>query len=76
MIRYSPLVGKRMDVLYRIGANHLLASRLLLADSGESIFAEQRFDQSGSVKTFHFKIPYHCICRLSEINPDATPTLT
>ena len=76
MIRYSPLVGKRMDVLYRIGANHLLASGLLLAGSGKFIFVEQRFDESGSVKTFHFKIPYHCVVRLSEINPDATPTLT
>ena len=69
MIRYSRLVGKRAEVVYRVGAIHLLAVGLLLADSGESIFVEQHFDQSGSVKTFHLKIPYHCIVQLSESIP-------
>ncbi len=76
MIRYAPLVGKRVEVVYRLGTIHLLAAGLLLADSGESIFVEQRLDQEGAFKTFHLKIPYHCILRLSEIAPDSMPTRT
>ena len=76
MGRYSPLVGKRVEVVYRSGTIHLLAAGLLLADSGESIFVEQHLDQNGPFKTFHLKVPYHCIVRLSEISPDSTPTPT
>jgi hypothetical protein len=76
MIRYSPLVGKRVEVVYRLGTMHLVVAGLLLEDSGESIVVEQHLDQNGPVKTFHLKIPHHCIVRLNEINPDPTATLT
>jgi len=65
-----------VEVVYRLGTMHLVVAGLLLADSEESIFVEQHLDQNGPVKTFHLKIPHHCIVRLSEINPDPTPTLT
>ena len=66
MSRYTSLVGKRAEVTYRVGSLNLSAAGTLVADSGEFIFVEQHFDQRGSVKTFHLKIPYHCIVRLSE----------
>lgn len=72
MPRYSALVGKRVQVVYRVGNVHLVVAGLLLGDSGQSIFLEQCFDQHGSLKTVHLKIPYHCIVRLNEI-PSPSP---
>ncbi len=73
---YSSLVGRRVEVVYRVGTVHLLATGTLLADSGQHIFVEQHFDQHGSVENIHLKIPYHCIVRLTESNPDPTPALS
>ena len=72
MTRYPALLGKRVEVAYRLGTIYLLASGLLIAESGESIFVQQHFEQHGSVKTCQLKIPYHCIVRLSESIPDRT----
>jgi hypothetical protein len=74
MTRYSSLLGKPVEVVYRLGSIELLAAGLLHADSGDFVFVEQHFDQHGSVKIFHLKIPYQCIVRLRGINPDATST--
>ena len=71
MTRYSCLLGRRVEVVYRLGTVHLLAVGVLLADSGEFIFVEQHFDHYGSIKTVHLKIPYHCIVRLNGSNPDS-----
>lgn len=60
-----------MEVVYRLGTIHLLATGLLLADSGGFIFVKQHLDQEGAFKTFYLKIRYHCILRLSEISPDS-----
>ncbi len=72
MTRYSSLLGRPVEVVYRLGNIELLAAGLLHADSGAFVFVEQHFDQHGSVRTFHLKIPYQCIVRLSGINPDKT----
>ena len=65
MTRYSSLLGRCVEVVYRIGAVHLLAVGVLLGDSGEFIFVGQRLDQQGSTKAFQLKIPYHCIVQLN-----------
>lgn len=67
---YSSLVGRQVEVVYRVGTVHLLTTGALLADSGEFIFVEQHFEQHGCV---HLKIPYHCIIRLNQSNRDSTP---
>jgi len=59
-------------VIYRLGNIELLAAGLLHADSGNFVFVEQHFDQHGSLKIFHLKIPYRCIVQLRGINPDTT----
>ena len=74
MTRYSSLLGRRIEVVYRIGrrsgtawaAVHLLAVGELLADSGELIFVGQRLDQQGSTTVSQLKIPYACIVQLNE----------
>ena len=66
MTRYSCLLGRRVEVVYRLGTVHLLAVGVLLADSGEFIFVGQHLDQHGSIKAFQLKIPYHCIVQLNE----------
>ena len=66
---YSSLVGRRVEVVYRLGTVQLLAVGVLLGDSGEFTFVGQHLDQHGSIKAFQLKIPYHCIVRLSESIP-------
>jgi hypothetical protein len=65
MTRYSSLLERRVEVVYRIGTVPLLAVGMLLADSGEFIFVGQRLDQQDSTKAFQLKIPYHCIVQLN-----------
>jgi len=64
MARYSALLGHRVEVQYRAGDLLLPAAGTLAADSGRSIFLEQKFDQHGQVKTFRWEIPYQCIVRI------------
>ena len=71
MTRFSALLGKRVEVEYRLGTVYLLAVGRLLADSGDCLFVEQNFDQDGSAKTLHLKIPYHSIVRLNKSDPDS-----
>ncbi len=65
-----------MEVVYRLGFVDLLATGLLQADSGEFIFVEQHLEEHGSVNTFHLKVPYHCIVRLSESGPEPAPAVS
>jgi hypothetical protein len=44
----------------------LPASGTFVADSGRSIFLEQKFEQRGSQKHFRWEIPYQYIIRLEE----------
>ncbi len=66
MARYSNLLGRRIVVTYRAGDIVLPATGNLAADSGKSIFLEESYQQQGTVKTFRWEIPYHCIVELKE----------
>jgi len=45
--------------------------KLLVGDSGQFILVEQHCEQRGSVKTFHWKIPYNRVVRLNGTDPDS-----
>lgn len=64
MARYSALLGHGVEVQYRAGDLLLPAKGTLQADSGRSIFLEQKIEQHGQVKTFRWEIPYPCIVRI------------
>lgn len=66
MCRYHELLGKRIEVQYRAGDVILPATGYLAADSGKSIFLEEKLMQRGQVKTFRWEIPYSCILSLDE----------
>ena len=66
MARYSALMGCRIEVTYRAGDVILPATGNLVADSGKSIFLEERYQQKDNVKTFRWEIPYPCILHLNE----------
>src|SRR5262249_47858490 len=67
MARYSAFVGRKVEVHYRAGDICLPASGMFVADSGRSIFLEQRFDQRGTQKTFRWEVPYAYIIRIEEL---------
>lgn len=64
MARYSAFLGCKVEVHYRAGDVCLPASGTFIADSGRSIFLEQRFDQRGTQKTFRWEVPYSHIIRI------------
>jgi hypothetical protein len=66
MCRYHELLGRRVEVQYRAGDVILPATGWLAADSGKSIFLEEKLVQRGQVKTFRWEIPYTCILSLDE----------
>jgi hypothetical protein len=66
MCRYHELLGRRVEVQYRAGDVILPATGWLAADSGKSIFLEEKLVQRGQVKTFRWEIPYSCILSLDE----------
>lgn len=68
--RYAVLVGKRVEAYYRASDLQLSAVGTLVADSGKSIFIEERFAQSGREKTLRIEIPYDYIVRVQESNGD------
>jgi hypothetical protein len=70
MARYSPLLGRSVEVQYRAGDILLPASGILVADSGRSIFLEQKFEQRGQHKHFRWEIPYQYLVRIEE-KPDS-----
>ena len=71
MARYSSQLGKKVEVVYRLGIIDLLAVGILVGDSGQFILVEQHCEQHGSVKTFHLKIPYDRMVRLNGTDPDS-----
>ncbi len=79
MSRYHALLGRRVEVQYRAGDVILPATGTLAADSGKSIFLEEKLVQRGQVKSFRWEIPYTCILSLDEnfapapVVPDETP---
>ena len=66
MARYSELLGRRVEVTYRVGGLTLPATGSLAADSGKSVFLEQSYQQKSGLKTFRWEIPYCCIVGLNE----------
>jgi hypothetical protein len=66
MARYHALLGRRVEVQYRAGDVVLPATGTLAADSGRSIFLEERMAVRGQAKTFRWEIPYACILDLVE----------
>ena len=66
MARYHALLGRRVEVQYRAGDVVLPATGTLAADSGKSIFLEERIFQRGQIKSFRWEIPYTCILSLDE----------
>ena len=66
MARYPELIGRRVDVQYRAGDVMLPATGTLVADSGKSIFLEEKLVQRGQVKNFRWEIPYRFISSISE----------
>jgi hypothetical protein len=79
MCRYHELLGRRVVVQYRAGDVILPATGWLAADSGKSIFLEEKLMQRGQAKTFRWEIPYSCILSLDEnfapvpVVPDENP---
>jgi len=67
MARYSPFLGRKVEVHYRAGDILLPASGTFVADSGRSIFLEQHLTQRGQVRHFRWEIPYQYIVRLEEV---------
>ncbi|MBS1841651.1 MAG: hypothetical protein JSS69_00700 [Acidobacteria bacterium] len=67
MARYSAFLGRKVEVHYRAGDICLPASGVFVADSGRSIFLEQRFEQRGDQKTFRWEVPYQYIIRIDEL---------
>jgi hypothetical protein len=75
--KFCSLIGKRVSVDYRAGEIRLTAMGTLTADSGSSIYLEDRFSQKGSEKTLRLGIPYRCVIRIAETGETpATPPLT
>ena len=72
MAKYSALLGRRVHVQYRAGDVNLPASGMMAADSGRSIFLEERFEKSGHVSSFRWEIPYQHIVRILEIENTAS----
>jgi hypothetical protein len=66
MARYSSFLGRRVAVQYRAADIILPASGTFVADSGRSIFLEQKLQQHGQTKHFRWEIPYQYIVRLEE----------
>ena len=69
MARYSALLGRSVEVHYRAGDICLPAMGRLVADSGRSIFLEQRYEQRGQEKNFRWEVPYQYIIRIEERPP-------
>ncbi len=74
MAKYSSLLGRRVYVQYRTGEVNLPASGMLAADSGRSIFLEERFEKGGSARSFRWEIPYQYIVRVTELEASASAT--
>ena len=73
MARYSAYLGRKVEVHYRAGDVCLPASGTFVADSGRSIFLEQRFEQRGLERTFRWEVPYAYIIRIEELPSEPAP---
>lgn len=69
MPAFSSLIGKRVEVSYRVGEIHLAVTGNLSLDSGQCIRIEDRYSRSGREKTIRLEIPYSSIVRVREVAP-------
>jgi hypothetical protein len=69
MERYASFVGKRVEAHYRAADIHLSAVGVLVADTGKSIFIEERFSQGGREKTMRLEVPYEYVMRVTAATP-------
>ena len=76
MARYSAFLGRKVEVHYRAGDICLPASGMFVADSGRSIFLEQRFEQRGLERTFRWEVPYAYIIRIEELPSESATAKT
>ena len=78
MPRFAGLLEKRVEVLYRAGEIHLPVTATLVADSGKSIFLEERVLHGKTLKTFRWEIPYLCVLQIHELTaaPGPGPSVT
>ena len=74
MSHYAPLVGKKVEAHYRVSDLNLLAVGTLVADTGTSIFIEDRFTQNGREKKMRLEIPYPHVHRIFE-RPDRSEAI-
>lgn len=58
---------------YRAGGLSLTATGTLVADSGRSIFLEERLEHQGRKKQFRWEIPYSSILRIVVTLKGSTP---
>lgn len=66
MGQYSALAGKRVEARYRAGDIHLSVCGVLVAETLEAIFLEDRFSRDGREKTIRVEIPHAYILQLRE----------
>lgn len=67
MARYAAWLGRRVGIRYLEGEILLPATGVLAADSGRSIFLEERVGQPPqAARTFRWEIPYASIVDLFE----------
>lgn len=66
MSHYAPLLGKKVEAHYRASDLNLQAVGTLVADTGTSIFIEDRFTQNGREKKMRLEIPYPHVHRIYE----------
>jgi hypothetical protein len=66
MSHYAPLLGKKVEAHYRASDLNLSATGTLVADTGSSIFIEDRFTQNGCEKKMRLEIPYPHVHRIFE----------
>ena len=70
MHRYTSLLGRRVELVYRFCSMELFARGILLGHTDESVWIEQQADQYGPVESIQLHIPYASIIRLNERPPD------
>jgi hypothetical protein len=66
MSSFASLLGKRVEVSYRVADIHMCVTATLASDSGKHIHLEDRFSHFGRQSTMRISIPYSAILRIRE----------
>jgi hypothetical protein len=73
MGQYYALLGKRVEARYRAGDLHLSMCGVLVAESKNSIFLEDRFFRNGREKTIRVEIPHAYVIQIEECPEPSEP---